>query len=529
MPLLSVQNLTKYFGTLAVVNDVSFEIKAGEVVGLAGRNGSGRSATIQAISGLEPFDNGTVQIEGQPIHFPHQLDKASISFIHQDPALVDNLDIVSNIFLGNELGIAWLERWWHIPHQRRMKETAVQILNSLNAQLPPLDKLALNLTGEQRQLIAIAQVIARQPKLTVIDNPNRWLTYPYQQKLLSLIQQWHAQGTAVLFNSNNLDHLFDVTDRILVFREGKIAANLRTDETNRETVVSALVGTPNRQQRTPVIWALDSYQTTRQQAENLRHNQGMLQRDLDAQGSVNQQLVEQLAQQVAALDSANLALQDAQRRLLTEREEERKRLARELHDQIIQDLLSLNYDLEEIEEQLTTQPNVSQDVNTARQNVRTLVEDLRRVCGDLRPPTIDSLGLNAALQSLIRNWQARTGISVTIEIDEENGRLPESLELSIFRIIQEGLNNIWKHAQATEVELTLQHTSSRMLLISLTDNGRGLERPFDLAKLAQNGHYGLLGISERVALLGGRFHIQNGKPNGLIIQAEIPHPRMVKS
>jgi signal transduction histidine kinase len=191
-------------------------------------------------------------------------------------------------------------------------------------------------------------------------------------------------------------------------------------------------------------------------------------------------------------------------------------------------LLSLNYELEEIEEKLPETSDLNEDIVDVRHNIRALIEDLRRVCGDLRPPTIDSLGLGAALQSLARLWSERTGIAVTVEMDMNFGRLPEALELSIFRIVQEGLNNVWKHAEATAVQVTLQHTSPRLLLISLADDGQGLPQVFDLAALSQNGHYGLLGISERVALLGGRLHVQNMSQGGLLLQVEIPDPRIVK-
>ncbi|MCB0181629.1 MAG: histidine kinase, partial [Anaerolineae bacterium] len=99
-------------------------------------------------------------------------------------------------------------------------------------------------------------------------------------------------------------------------------------------------------------------------------------------------------------------------------------------------------------------------------------------------------------------------------------------ELSIFRIVQEGLSNIRKHAHASAVEIRLKHTSPRTLLISVTDNGRGLKDNFDLSALAAEEHYGLLGISERVALLGGRLRLQNQPGGGLLLQVEIPHPRV---
>ena len=200
-----------------------------------------------------------------------------------------------------------------------------------------------------------------------------------------------------------------MADRIVVLRQGRITADLRSDETNREEVVAALIGTAGRQQRTPVIWALDSYYRARRQAETLRHNQRLLEQDLEARDLINRQLVDQLADQVEALDSANLALQDAQRRLMTEREQERKRLARELHDQMIQDLLSLNYQLEDIKTDAQASAKLSESFADVRGNIRDLVEDLRRICSDLRPLTIDSLGLGAALQSYIHGWSRRTG------------------------------------------------------------------------------------------------------------------------
>jgi signal transduction histidine kinase len=115
---------------------------------------------------------------------------------------------------------------------------------------------------------------------------------------------------------------------------------------------------------------------------------------------------------------------------------------------------------------------------------------------------------------------------VTLDLASNLGRLPEAIELSIFRIVQEGLNNVRKHAHATAVKICLKHTSPRTLMISIADNGNGLASDFDLSALSAAGHYGLLGISERVALLGGRLKLQNQTGGGLFLQVEIPHPRV---
>lgn len=525
-PLLTLSGVTKLYGNQTALQDVHVTIQPGEVVGLADRAGVGKDALVAILSGGQMPDSGRVVFADQLLRWPFRPPEVGISIIHQEPVLADMLDVTTNIFLGHEINRPLLGPWLKMPHQRKMDEEANRLLTSLDARVPSLHERVSHLTTEQRQLIAIAQVMVQKTRLVVINNPGRHLSLPYQEKLLGLIRTWQEAGQTILFSSTNLDHLFAVSDRILVLRDSHLVIDVPTDKTNREDLVAAMVGTPERQQNTPVLWALDSYYRARKQTETLRHNQLLLEQNLAEQGNLNRQLVNQLADQVKALDSVNLALQNAQRRLLTEREEERKHLARELHDQMIQDLLSLNYQLEEMAEQAAEQVVRVDDIEDVRHQIRQMVEDLRRICGNLRPPTIDSFGLGAALQSYTREWRDRTGVEVMLMLDANFGRLPEAIELSIFRIVQEGLNNVWKHAQATEVSVSLQPTSPRMLLISIADNGLGLVKDFDLASLSRNGHYGLLGISERVALMGGRLNFRNQPGGGSLLQVEIPHPKV---
>jgi signal transduction histidine kinase len=164
-----------------------------------------------------------------------------------------------------------------------------------------------------------------------------------------------------------------------------------------------------------------------------------------------------------------------------------------------------------------------------RATIRQLIANLRRICGDLRPPTLDSLGLGAAIRSYVQEWSERTGIALTLELPPDWGRLPEDTELSVFRIVQEGLRNVRKHSGASAATVRLEHTTPRNLRISICDNGRGMPEPFDLAELFKQGHYGLLGVSERVALLGGRLQLRNQPSGGLFLEVEIPHPRVSAS
>ncbi len=274
------------------------------------------------------------------------------------------------------------------------------------------------------------------------------------------------------------------------------------------------------------ILDFDSYDRIRKQAEQLHYHQMLLEKDLAAQDSLNRQLVDELADHVQALDQANLALQDAHRRLLSEGEQERKHLARELHDQVIQDLISINFQLESVESEHKLPPDFAGELNNVREGIRDLVIELRQICGNLRPPTIDSLGLGAAIQSFTHEWEERTGIKVTLSLDARLGRLPEATELSIFRIVQEGLNNVWRHAKASSVQIGVQHTSPRALMVTIEDDGLGFTDGVDISDLSKSGHFGLLGISERVALLGGRMRLQRQHKGGSLLQVEIPHPRV---
>ena len=512
-PLLEVSNISKSFGTLPVIQKVKFTVAPGEVVGLTGATGSGKSVLMMMLAGLYEPDEGQVYFNKKQLLWPFSAQSIGIGVIHQRSTLVEQFDVTSNIFLGNELGVPQNGGLLRRLDQDMMQEQALSILSHLGVQVKSMHEIVYNLSGEQRQMISIARVLTFPAKMIVIDEPTISLSYPNQQKLLELIQNWRQNGVSVLFSSNNLDHLFAVTDRIIVLQQGCICADLRTDETNREEIVNYLLGTTVSQHMIPNIWDFNSYDTVRDYTEKLRYHQILLEKDL-------------AAEQLRALDLTNNALREAQRRLLSEREEERKHLARELHDQIIQDLLSINYELEEIATRQMVSPELDADLATVRKSIRELIGNLRHICGNLRPPTIDSLGLGAAIQSFVYDWHKRTGIEYTLDMDSDLGRLPETIELSIFRILQESLNNIWRHAQASMATIELRHTSPRTLMIAISDNGLGLPENLDLTSLTLDGHYGLIGISERVSLLGGRMHLEKSESGGTVLMVEIPHPRV---
>ena len=524
-PLLHIENLSKRFGTLSALRCINLKLYPGDVVGITGQSGSGKSTLAMILSGINPPDEGNVIFAKRQMRWPENVRSLGIEVVHQNPKLAENLDITSNIFLGNEIPLSAINKVLRIPNQFKMDQKATELLSILDVEVDSLREKVYNLSLEKRQMIAIAQVMTGSPKLIIVDEPTQVLSYPYQQKLLNLITQWQNQGISILFFSNNLDHLLSVTDRIVVLRGGYCAAEFKTEEADREEIIASLVGTTNYQQLLPIIWALDNYYEVRDHANKLQMSQMLLDQETINQESLYNQLVNRLTEQITALDSSNQALQNAQRRLIADSEAERKFLAREIHDQIIQDLLSTNYQLEDLSSRKNKPEELKDKLFMIQESIRSMIDELRNICGNLRPPTIDSLGLNAAIQSFAQDWSKRTGIQIKLTLDPLIGRIDEAIELSIYRIVQEGLSNIHKHASATQAVITLMRTSPRALIISIEDNGEGMDAQESLSYYSKEGHYGLVGIEERVALLGGRLRVQNKPEGGLLIQAEIPHPR----
>lgn len=521
--LLSVNNLSKNFGTVAALVGVNFSIEPGEVLGVVGQRGSGKSTLFQLLSGVYSPTSGEIFLDGDRTVFknaPHA-QKLGIFSIQQNPNLAENLDVVSNVFLGREIrrrGLLPIR-----PDQAEMIQKTWQIFETFHVSPELIYKKVANLSNEQKQIVALSKLLCQPARLLLMDEPLAALRYNRQKMLLEKIQELSEQNISVIISSDDLKQLFAVTHRILVLYRGNQVALRQTSESTPREIVELIVGTNRQEQVTPVIWAFENYHAAQQQAEELRRTQMALRQSLEVQDSLNRQLIERLRDQVEALDRLNLALQEANRRWMTESETARKALARELHDQVIQDLLSFNYQLEEAENVAEDEQH-RQDLAEIRGGIRSVVSSLRQICSDLRPPTIDSHGLPAAIRSLTHQWTQHTGIQVQLEMDPGLGRLPETIELSVFRIIQEGLSNVRKHANASLVKLTMLRTPTASLIVRLMDNGQGFSKPINLAELSEEKHFGLVGISERVTLLGGTMQMTTAPHGGLELLIEIPSP-----
>ncbi len=243
VPLLEVRHLSKNFGAVQALKDLSMTLSPGEVVALAGDNGAGKTTFIKAISGVYPPSGGEILLDGAHVRFasPQEARARGIETIYQDLALADNLTIGANIFLGREpmkrvLGIV------PVLDRRRMAEAARDTMALLDFHVSRLDAPVSNFSGGQRQAVAIGRAVFWNARVLIMDEPTAALGVPEQRKVISLIHQLKDQGRGVIFISHNLQDIFAVSDRIIVLRRGVQAGERRIRDTTHEEVVRLMVG-----------------------------------------------------------------------------------------------------------------------------------------------------------------------------------------------------------------------------------------------------------------------------------------------
>ena len=242
--LLSVRNLTKIFGGLVAVDNVTFDVARGEVVGLLGDNGAGKSTLIKCISGVHSADDGEIVFDNGAVRFATPMDarRAGIETIYQDLALANNLDVGANIFLGREVKTRYLGGLIQTLDDKHMREQSRQTLDSLQIRFPSMTAPIEKLSGGQRQAVAIARAVYWDARLMIMDEPTNNLGVPEQHKVLELIRMLKDRGVPVILITHVMPDALAVTDRIIVMHRGRKVAEKITARTNAEELVQYMVG-----------------------------------------------------------------------------------------------------------------------------------------------------------------------------------------------------------------------------------------------------------------------------------------------
>jgi D-xylose transport system ATP-binding protein len=237
-PVLALTGISKRFGSVQALSDVDLEVGAGEVVALVGDNGAGKSTLVKVIAGVGPADSGEIRWLGNHVSIgrPHDAAALGIATVYQDLSLCDNLDVVANLFLGNET--AWLGVLDEIDMERR----AWGLLSSLSVMLPSPRVPVSALSGGQRQSVAIARAMLGSPKLVILDEPTAALGVAQTAQVLTLIEQLRDHGPGVILISHNLTDVKAVADRVVVLRLGHNAGEFVIDNATEADIVSAITG-----------------------------------------------------------------------------------------------------------------------------------------------------------------------------------------------------------------------------------------------------------------------------------------------
>ena len=241
--ILKTEGLTKFYGGLHALNKANFELRRGEHVAIMGDNGAGKSTFVRQITGVETRTRGKIIFNGQEVHFKGPLDarEAGIETVFQNLALADDLDVPSNLFLGREKILLNLGPF-SILDFKGMKAATEAALKRTAVKIPNLANTIRNMSGGQRQCVAIARTATFASKLIIMDEPTAALGVQETAQVENIIKTLKANGEPVILISHNMRQVFDLVDRIVVFRRGRIVANLRKEETNGQDVVAYITG-----------------------------------------------------------------------------------------------------------------------------------------------------------------------------------------------------------------------------------------------------------------------------------------------
>ena len=235
--ILSLRGITKTFGAVAALTDVDLDVAAGQVVAIVGDNGAGKSTLVKVLSGVHAPDSGTITFEGREVDIPTPAaaQQLGIATVYQDLALCENLNVVENLFLGQELRPARLD-------EVSMEVKSWELLRELSAKIPTVRIPIASLSGGQRQTVAIARSLLGDPKIIILDEPTAALGVAQTAEVLNLIERLRERGHGVIMISHNMADVKAVADTVVVLRLGRNNGVFEVGDVSQEEIIAAITG-----------------------------------------------------------------------------------------------------------------------------------------------------------------------------------------------------------------------------------------------------------------------------------------------
>lgn len=247
--ILETRDLTKHYGGVHALEGADFILRKGEHVAIMGDNGAGKSTFVRQITGVEQRTRGEIIFDGRPVDFDGPLDarEAGMETVFQTLALADHLDVSDNLFLGREK-IRFRLGPFSILDYKTMHEATLAALEKTGVKIPNIHNTIERMSGGQRQCVAIARTATFHSKLTIMDEPTAALGVQETAQVENIIRTLKGQGEPLILISHNMRQVFDLVDRIVVFRRGRIVADLNRDETDGQDVVAYITGAKTQPQ-----------------------------------------------------------------------------------------------------------------------------------------------------------------------------------------------------------------------------------------------------------------------------------------
>ena len=243
--LIEVRGLTKHYGTIKAVDGVDLDVGRGEIIALVGDNGAGKSTLIKMLSGAVLADAGEIRVEGEvaKIHGPLDVRALGIETVFQDLALLPNLDVATNLYLGREPRVDGVLGRLGFLSRRRLRQDAEHHMKDLHVRIPQLYGMPVEaLSGGQRQSVAVARALVWASKLLIMDEPTAALGVAQSQAVLDLTRRVRDRGTSVIIISHILPHVLELADRIVVMRHGNKVADLPAHGVTQDELIGLIVG-----------------------------------------------------------------------------------------------------------------------------------------------------------------------------------------------------------------------------------------------------------------------------------------------
>lgn len=241
---IELESISKSFGSIQALNDVSLDIKRNEILGLVGDNGAGKSTLIKTLSGVHGSTSGQIYVNGEPVRLNSHEDAQAVGVetVYQELAISPNRSVAANVFLGKEpIRQSPFGRALQIVNRKKMREESQKLLDRLDIDIPVMSN-AGNLSGGEQQAVAVARALESDPEVMIMDEPTSALSVKAAERILQLIQTLKEESVTVILTSHNIDQILNLVDRVAVLANGELMGIEHADRLTKSQVVEMMMG-----------------------------------------------------------------------------------------------------------------------------------------------------------------------------------------------------------------------------------------------------------------------------------------------